>query len=83
MRRYDELQQVRVLVPDEAVLTTTGTRPSRPPDEKDVTLVRTLWKEVIQGGTPAHCESEIPLDSYRIRQILAHWLEEGGPSLVC
>ncbi|MEO7795999.1 MAG: hypothetical protein ABIV06_14620 [Thermoanaerobaculia bacterium] len=37
-----------------------------------------LWERVRAGGSVADCEHTVPADSYRIRSLLAHWLEEGS-----
>jgi hypothetical protein len=78
IRRYDELQHAIVLVPDDMQLARTGTKPSRPEHEEDRQLLRALWKRVIDGETPVACEAGLPVDSYRIRCAIAHWLEEGA-----
>jgi len=78
MRRYDEFQQAVALVPDDAALKATDTRPTPPPDEKDGILVKDLWTRVLSSATPRQCETDLKADSYRIRRALAHWVEEGA-----
>jgi hypothetical protein len=78
MRRYDEFQQAAVLVPDEMVLKATEAKPMPHPEEKDGILVNDLWTAISQGKTARECESELRADSYRIRRLLAHWVETGG-----
>jgi hypothetical protein len=85
MRRYDEYQRARDLVPDAAVLVPTGTRPTAPPAERDGAFVRDLWSRVKQGTTAGACEEALATDPFRVRTLLAHWLTEGavapsGPS---
>lgn len=77
MRRHDELQRARAMLPDHARLRPTGARPTAPPEETDGEFLRQLWTKVKTGTTPAECESEIALDAYRVRALLAYWLEEG------
>lgn len=77
MRRYDELQQARALLPDDVRLTPKASQPAPLPDEKDGLLFRNLWNAVQNFATPLECESVIPVDSYRIRRLLVHWLQSG------
>jgi hypothetical protein len=77
MRRHDELQRARALVPDHAYLRPTGTRPTPPPNEQDGAFVRELWTVVRGGASPAQCAQQVVADAYRIRNSLAHWLTEG------
>jgi len=78
MRRHDELKQASVLVPDDVRLKATQTRPSPFPGEKDGMLQKDLWSRVSRGATPLECETEIRCDAYRIRRLLAHWVEQGA-----
>lgn len=78
MRRYDEFQRARLLVPDTAPLRAGFGKPSAPEGESDGDLLRRLWTAVRAGTTAAACESEAEVDSYRVRAVLAHWLEEGA-----
>jgi hypothetical protein len=78
MRRYDEFQQSAALVPDEASLKATDIRPTPHPDERDGALVKDLWTRVAASATPRQCEAELKADSYRIRRMLAHWVEQGA-----
>jgi hypothetical protein len=77
MKRYDEYQQLRLLVPDDTVLTPTGERPGRPEGEDDADFVRQVWAEAVFGKTAAQCEASIPADPYRTRRLLAYWLADG------
>jgi len=78
MRRYDELQQARALVPDEMLLRPTSVKPTPHPDERDGMLVNTLWTAVSKGATPLQCEAGAAADSYRIRRLLTHWVDMGA-----
>jgi hypothetical protein len=78
MRRYDEFQETAVLVPDTVHLEATSTKPSAHPGEKDGTFLQALWERASQGGTPAEIEKVVASDSYRIRRVLAHWVEQGA-----
>jgi hypothetical protein len=78
MRRYDEFQESAVLVPDTVFLerTTVGATPF--PGEKDGSFLQALWERASHGATPVDCEKVVESDSYRIRRVLAHWVEEGS-----
>lgn len=78
MRRYDELRQASALVPDGVRLKSTDVRPTPHPAEKDGMLQKTLWARVSRGATPLECEAETRTDAYRIRRLLAHWVEQGA-----
>jgi hypothetical protein len=78
LRRYDELAQASALVPDEAKFATTQVRPERHPDELDGMLVNGLWKLVTSGATAKECEGAMKVDAYRVRRLLAHWVESGA-----
>ncbi len=78
MRRYDELQEAAALVPDTGFLVVTGQPPTPCPGEKDGGLLQALWKRASQGGTPEDFEEAVLADSYRIRRVLAHWVEQGA-----
>jgi len=76
MRRYDELVRAVALVPDGARHTSTSAKPTLPKDEADRELARTVWKRVLQGATAAESETDLAVDSYRIRRLLEHWVAE-------
>ncbi len=77
-RRFDELQQACTLVPDYAVLKSTATKPTPLDDEQDKGLMQTVWERITSGEAALACETGLPVDAYRIRRLLAHWLEEGS-----
>lgn len=78
VRRQDELQLLSTLVPDDLPLQATGTRPGAPEGETDPELMKTVWLKAIAGAPVAEWGHEIPTDSFRIRRMLAHWLESGA-----
>jgi hypothetical protein len=78
MRRYDEFQEMAALVPDTVHLDSTSTKPSAHPNEKDGTFLQALWERASQGGTPEQFEKVVASDSYRIRRVLAYWVEQGA-----
>jgi hypothetical protein len=77
MRRHDELQRARALVPDHAYLRPTGQRPTPPPNEQDGAFVRDLWTAAKGGGSALQCAQQVVADAYRIRNCLAYWLTNG------
>jgi hypothetical protein len=81
VRRYDELRLARALVPDQAVLKPTGLAPSALADEPNDALLESLWEATVSGDTPEGCERMFPVDSFRIRRLLAHWVEKGALQL--
>jgi hypothetical protein len=81
MRRYDELQRLRVLVPDGARLRAGEAKPTSPEEEDDGDLVRQVWTRVRGGATPRDCEAAVATDAYRVRTLLAHWIEQGAVTL--
>jgi len=78
MRRYDELQRATALVPDGARLRAGEARATPAPAELDGALVRSVWQAASGGGTVADCETAGKTDAYRVRRLLAHWVEEGS-----
>ncbi|MBP1624598.1 MAG: cAMP-binding protein [Acidobacteria bacterium] len=77
IRRYDEVQRTRALVPDYCMLRRRGIQFIRPAEHMDAALAELLWQKTAAGTSPEECEAVYPADSYRIRGILAHWVEEG------
>ena len=78
MRRYDEFQQARVLVPDNASYSWSGNKPSRPHDEPDPAFTKSVWVMAAKGAAPMECETALESDSYRVRRLFAHWVESGA-----
>jgi len=78
MRRYDEFQETVMLVPDTAFLERTTVTATPFPGEKDGSFLQALWERASHGATPVDCEKAVECDSYRIRRVLAHWVEEGS-----
>ena len=78
MKIHDELQHAGILVTDGLRLTPSETKPTRPEHEQDRDFLRSLWRKVLAGDTPMACETELAVDSYRVRCAIAHWLDEGA-----
>ena len=78
LRRYDELQRALALVPDRASFVATGTTPTAPPEDIHIDTVTGVWEIIVAGETPLEAELETHSDSYTVRRLLCHWLEEGS-----
>jgi uncharacterized protein DUF4388 len=77
VRRHDEFKRAAALVPDGAPVKATGQPSTAPPDE-DEDFIHLVWGKAAAGTTAAACEASIATDSYRVRRLLAHWVEEGA-----
>jgi hypothetical protein len=78
MRRNDELQRLVALVPDDITLTKTIFKPTPHDEENDPTMAREVWIRASSGSSIAECERQLATDSFRVRRLVAHWLEEGA-----
>lgn len=78
IRRYDEYIAACALVTDDTSLRATGKKPTRLPDETDRNFLNALWGRAVGGATALECESLVQTDAYRVRRMLAHWVEEGA-----
>jgi hypothetical protein len=78
MRRYDELERARAIVPDFSLLKRTGINPASPAKEEHAEFFETVWQKTETGVTPEECEAICAVDSYRVRSLLARWVEEGS-----
>ncbi len=81
VRRAGELPRQCALVPDDVSFLPTGGHPSSVPDETDHSLVASIWEKAGAGMAPRRMEEELSADAFRIRRVLAHWVE-GGALLV-
>lgn len=80
MRRHDEFQQDRALVPDGSSLMPGQQPPALPDTEKDLVFARNVWREASRGTAPESCEGIVG-DAYRVRRLFKHWLEIGALTL--
>lgn len=76
MRRYDELQRARALVPDFALLRRKGPEPLPEEDPGAKALAAQIWPRTADGVTPEECEAACAADAYQVRRLLARWVEE-------
>ncbi len=82
VRRHDEFQEDRALVPDGASLASApGAVPTPPEEETDDVFVETVWREATRGTAPESCEGAAGADAYRVRRLYAHWFEIGALKL--
>ncbi len=78
MTRHDELRRATALVADGARLVPTGTRPTAHPEDNDGAILKACWERVLTGATASECETAAPVDAFRVRRLLAHWVSEGS-----
>ncbi|HEX9491936.1 MAG TPA: DUF4388 domain-containing protein, partial [Thermoanaerobaculia bacterium] len=78
IRRHDELKQASVVAPDDLALKPTEVRPSPDPEESDPAVIRDVWLKASTGGRIGEWEGQICADAYRVRRLVARWLEEGA-----
>ena len=78
IRRHDEFNQACTIAPDDAVLRATSVRPMPPDGESDPALVREVWVKASSGVAVGSWEPDIPADAYRVRRLVAHWMEQGA-----
>jgi len=78
VRRHDELQRLLVVVPDDMTLTKGSAKPTPHEDEDDPALVRDVWLAASSGMAVTECERKVASDAYRVRRLVAHWLERGA-----
>ncbi len=77
MRRYDELQRTRALVPDFCRLKRRSPQLIPRQGQEDTELFNLIWQKTAIGTSPEECEAICPADAYRVRALLARWIEEG------
>jgi Domain of unknown function (DUF4388) len=77
VRRYDDFQRAVAVAPDTATFKATGAARTTPQDE-DPDFATYVWTQASSGKTPLEAEITISTDSYRVRRLLALWVEEGA-----
>lgn len=78
IRRHDEFQEDRALVPEGSTLMPGSTPASTPEGEEDEEFVKLVWREAAKGTAPETCEEVVGSDAYRVRRLYAHWFETGA-----
>ncbi len=77
IRRYDELQRLRAILPDFVQLKPKGSLPAPRGESNDEELVDQIWQKIEAGASPEECEAIGFADSWRVRSLLACWVEDG------
>lgn len=78
IRRHDEYRQLMLFVPDDVVLRATEVKPSPDPEESDPAIIRDVWVKAASGAPIADWESQIAADVFRVRRLVARWMDEGA-----
>ena len=78
VRRHDELQQLTALIPDTLKLAKGNIKPTPHDSETDPALIREIWLKASSGNTVGEWGGQVTTDSYRVRRLVAHWLETGA-----
>ena len=79
IRRHDELKQAMVIAPDDLALKATGSvKPTPDPEEDNPAIIREVWLKASAGTPIKTWEPQIAADSYRVRRLVARWVEEGA-----
>jgi hypothetical protein len=77
VRRYDDFQRAVAVAPDTATFKATGKARTTPADE-DPDFATYVWSQASTGHTPLETEISISTDSFRVRRLMAMWVEEGA-----
>ncbi|HEX6097302.1 MAG TPA: DUF4388 domain-containing protein [Thermoanaerobaculia bacterium] len=78
IRRHDEYRQLVLFVPDDLTLRATATKPTPDPEETDPAIVRDVWVKASSGARLGDWEQQVAVDCYRVRRLVARWIEEGA-----
>ncbi|HVS63624.1 MAG TPA: DUF4388 domain-containing protein, partial [Thermoanaerobaculia bacterium] len=82
-RRVDEYRRLCVDVPDGARLAVVpGVQPTPPPGEDDGEMIRDVWLALKRECSPDGCEEQVEREPFRLRRLLAHWLDLGAIEIV-
>jgi hypothetical protein len=65
-----EASQTVSVAPIQIVHRATGAEPAK--------LMRAVWLKAAGGDTPVAIEAGLPVDPYRVRRLIEHWVEEGS-----
>lgn len=78
IRRHDEYRQLALFVPDDLTLRAGTSKPTPDPEEDDPSFIREVWVKASSGVRVADWEPQIAADVFRIRRLVARWIEEGA-----
>jgi hypothetical protein len=82
-RRADEYRRVCADLPDRSRLAVVpGVQPTPPPGEDDGEMIRDVWLALKRECTPDGCEEQVEREPFRLRRLLAHWLDSGAIQIV-
>jgi hypothetical protein len=74
VRRHDEWKRSAALIGDDVRFTVTGEKRDITTDEP-AELVEAVWAAASSGSTARECDTKFPVDSHRVRKLLASWVE--------
>ncbi len=78
LRRHEEYQLARALAPEGISLEPGEAAAICPEEETDDALARSVWTCASAGAPPEVCEAEAATDPFRVRRLLAYWIERGA-----
>jgi len=78
LRRHDEYQLARALAPEGVSMEPGSAAAYCPEEETDASLARSVWAHASAGAPPEVCEAQVPTDPFRVRRLLAYWVEQGA-----
>lgn len=78
LRRRDEHELARAIVPDGSVFAPKTSVPKPHPDEKDGLVMRDVWACAFGGRPALECEKALAVEPLRVRRLYLRWLEEGA-----
>jgi hypothetical protein len=77
MRRDDEFQRDRAVIPDGSSMRPADAKPTVPKTESDKAFADRVWREAARGTAPESCEG-VTGDAHRVRRLFVHWFETGA-----
>jgi hypothetical protein len=78
LRRHDEYQLARALAPEGVSMEPGSAAAYCPEEETDASLAKAVWAHASAGAPPEVCEAQAPTDPFRVRRLLAYWVEQGA-----
>jgi len=78
IRRHDEYRQLALFVPDDLTFRAGAVKPTPDAEESDPAIIRDVWVKASSGARLGDWEPQIAADVYRVRRLVARWMEEGA-----
>lgn len=78
IRRHDEYRQLALFVPDDLQFRAGAVKPTPDAEENDPAIIRDVWVKASSGTRLGDWEPQIAADVYRVRRLVARWMEEGA-----